>query len=133
MDDFTRRMFLGAAALGPAAVSVEAAQVSQDAAAPAAQPPARGASSSGPARSRSKPWNPKLGILANFSEANVRFAKSKGFASIGLFAHYKTTLDLTAPLPQQRVDQVRNSIRGVRSLLIRDRLPSAQSHCDRSG
>jgi len=58
-----------------------------------------------------KSWQPKLGILANFSEANVRFAKNQGFASIGLFAHYQTTLDLSSPLPPQRIDQVKRSLK----------------------
>ena len=61
--------------------------------------------------SKPGPWKPKLGILANFSEGNVLFAKNQGFTSIGLFAHTKTTLDLTNPLPRQRIDQVKRSIR----------------------
>jgi sugar phosphate isomerase/epimerase len=56
-------------------------------------------------------WTPKLGILANFSESNVRFAREQGFTSIGLFAHLKTTLDLSEPLSPARVDQVRRSIK----------------------
>jgi len=58
-----------------------------------------------------KSWKPKMGILANFSEANVLFAKNQGFTSIGLFAHYKTTLDLSRPLPKQRIDQVKRTIK----------------------
>jgi sugar phosphate isomerase/epimerase len=57
-----------------------------------------------------KSWNPKLGILGNFSEANVRFAKEQGFTSIGLFAHLRTTLDLTNPVSTARLEQVKRSI-----------------------
>lgn len=31
-----------------------------------------------------KPWNPKLGILAHFSEANLEFARQEGFMSVQL-------------------------------------------------
>jgi hypothetical protein len=102
MQELSRRIFLGAAAaLGPGVISGEPSQSAQSA-------------SGNPAASRSappKPWNPKLGILANFSEGNVRFAKNQGFKSIGLFAHYKTTLDLNSPLPERRIAQVRSSLK----------------------
>jgi len=73
-----------------------------------------------PIPAQSRPWNPTLGILGNFSEANVRFAKDAGFSSIGLFAHLKTTLDLSSPLPAQRIEQVRTSIKnsGLRLSVI---------------
>src|SRR5947199_86277 len=72
------------------------------------------------ATAQSKSWSPTLGILGNFSEANVRFAKEQGFTSIGLFAHLKTTLDLSSPLPQQRIDQVQRSVKasGLRLSVI---------------
>ena len=94
MGDFSRRMFLGVAALGKGVVSGQE----------------KGATK-GPSPATYKSWQPKLGILANFSEANVRFAKNQGFASIGLFAHYQTTLDLSSPLPPQRIDQVKRSLK----------------------
>jgi sugar phosphate isomerase/epimerase len=39
-----------------------------------------------------KVWNPKLGILARFTEANLAFAKQEGFTSLQLSAE-KATLD----------------------------------------
>ena len=73
-----------------------------------------------PAAAQRRSWNPTLGILGNFSEANVRFAKEAGFTSIGLFAHLKTTLDLSSPVSQQRIEQVRTSIKdsGLRLSVI---------------
>lgn len=38
-------------------------------------------------------WRPRLGILARYSEANIRFAKAEGFRGIGLWAQPKTRLD----------------------------------------
>ena len=72
------------------------------------------------ATAQSKSWSPTLGILCNFSESNVRFAKEQGFTSIGLFAHLKTTLDLSSPLAQQRIDQVQRSVKasGLRLSVI---------------
>jgi sugar phosphate isomerase/epimerase len=81
--DLSRRNLIGALALSPAAQAI--------------------------AQQR-KGSNPKLGILANYSDANVRFAKQEGFTSIGLFAHTKTTLDLNT-MPPQRVEQVKRSIK----------------------
>lgn len=37
-------------------------------------------------RRRSPMWRPKVGILCNYSEANVAFAKAEGFTSIGFWA-----------------------------------------------
>ena len=72
------------------------------------------------ATAQSKSWSPTLGILCNFSESNVRFAKEQGFTSIGLFAHLKTTLDLSSPPAQQRIDQVQRSVKasGLRLSVI---------------
>lgn len=81
MSSITRRHLLAAAALAQSAASAQA-----------------------------KSWTPKLGILANFSESNVRYAKEQGYSSIGLFAHTKTTLDLTTPLTTQRIEQVKRSV-----------------------
>src|SRR4051812_19508459 len=73
-----------------------------------------------PIPAQSRPWNPTLGILGNFSESNVRFAKEAGFSSIGLLAHPKTTLDLSGALTEQRIEQVRTSIKnsGLRLSVI---------------
>jgi sugar phosphate isomerase/epimerase len=38
-------------------------------------------------------WKPKLGILCQFSEANIEFAKQDGFTSVGLWADTRTTLN----------------------------------------
>ncbi len=43
--------------------------------------------------SERKTWRPKLGILGNYSEENIAFAKETGFTSIGLWARYNTSLD----------------------------------------
>ena len=98
MEDFSRRRLLSAAAtLGSGVVStLEAARPQSPA--PAQQPVRRTSPGSPTAAAQPKAWKPKLGILANFSEANVLFAKNQGFTSIGLFAHTKTTLDLSLPL-----------------------------------
>ncbi|MDQ6676417.1 MAG: sugar phosphate isomerase/epimerase [Acidobacteriota bacterium] len=40
-----------------------------------------------------KTWKPKLGILGNYSEENIAFAKQEGFTSIGLWARGRTSLD----------------------------------------
>jgi sugar phosphate isomerase/epimerase len=108
MEDLSRRIFLSAAAaLGTGVVSGRESEVAQSSTSPQQQGIRSGSSRPGQRRS----WNPKLGILANFSQANVLFAKQQGFTSIGLFAHYKTTLDLSSPLPKQRIDEVKRSIK----------------------
>src|ERR1700709_1902400 len=40
-------------------------------------------------------WKPKLGILAPFTEANVRFAKEDGFTNMILGATRRSTMDAT--------------------------------------
>ncbi|MDE3195814.1 MAG: sugar phosphate isomerase/epimerase [Acidobacteriota bacterium] len=37
-------------------------------------------------RQRNPMWQPKVGILVNYSESNIAFAKNEGFTSIGLWA-----------------------------------------------
>jgi len=60
-----------------------------------------------------KSWNPKLGVLGNFTEANVRFAKDEGFTSIGLWADPGTSLD-AARITDGAVEKVRASTSGLR-------------------
>lgn len=43
-------------------------------------------------RPRREMWKPKVGILVNYSEGNVAFAKKEGFTSIGLWAQPKSNL-----------------------------------------
>lgn len=40
-----------------------------------------------------KTWTPKFGILGNYSEENLAFAKAEGFTSMGLWARARTSLD----------------------------------------
>ena len=56
-----------------------------------------------------KTWQPKLGILGNFTESNVRFAHDEGFTSIGLWADPGTSLD-AARITDADLEKVRASI-----------------------
>src|SRR5204862_3735454 len=76
----TRRSLLGSLALAGAAQ---------------AQPPAR-----------PKTWKPKLGILGQYTEANVAWAKQEGFTSMILGATPRSTLDASA-ITETQVDQVK--------------------------
>jgi sugar phosphate isomerase/epimerase len=55
-------------------------------------------------------WKPRLGILVNYSEANVAFAKQEGFTSIGLWAPPNSNL---APgvATDSSIDRIRADIR----------------------
>jgi len=44
---------------------------------------------------RTVPWKPKLGILANYSESNIEFAKQEGFSSVQLSVGGKLPADAT--------------------------------------
>ena len=57
-----------------------------------------------------KPWKPKLGVLAQFSEANIAFAKQEGFTSIGLWANRKTPLD-PETVTDQQLARVKEAVR----------------------
>jgi sugar phosphate isomerase/epimerase len=55
-------------------------------------------------------WRPKLGILGNFTEANVQFAHDEGFSSIGLWADPGTSLD-PDKVTDADIERVRQSLR----------------------
>jgi len=44
-------------------------------------------------QAQKKTWKPKFGILGNYSEENLAFAKAEGFNSMGLWARPRTSLD----------------------------------------
>src|SRR4051794_15083511 len=44
------------------------------------------------AQQRPSMWKPKIGILVNYAEANVAFAKQEGFSSIGFWAQPDSNL-----------------------------------------
>ncbi len=50
-------------------------------------------------RPQTKTWQPKLGVLGKFSQANLDFAKREGFTSIGLWANPRTALDMNQATP----------------------------------
>jgi sugar phosphate isomerase/epimerase len=58
----------------------------------------------------SRPWKPRLGVLAEYDQANLKFAAEHGFTSIGLFADRGAVLDVTTQLPDTRVEQIRAAI-----------------------
>ena len=60
----------------------------------------------GPAKAQRPPmWKPRVGILLNYSEGNVAFAKQEGFTSIGLWA--QSGGNLGAATPDSFIDKVR--------------------------
>jgi sugar phosphate isomerase/epimerase len=61
-------------------------------------------------RQRPKTWQPKLGLLGQFSEANLDFTRQEGFTSIGLWANRKTPLDAEAVTDEQ-VENVKAAVR----------------------
>src|SRR4051812_35230759 len=77
------------------------------------------------AAAKTKAWKPKLGVLGNFSEANLEFVVKEGFTSIGLWANPKTVLDC-ANVSSQTVDRVRSAV--SRSGLRVSVLGNTQNH-----
>src|SRR3954451_739786 len=75
---------------------------------------------------RPKTWKPKLGVLGKFSEANLQFAKEDGFRSMGLWADARPTLDVTAPVTDAKIAEVKASI--ARSQLHISVLGNTQNH-----
>ncbi|MDQ6705836.1 MAG: sugar phosphate isomerase/epimerase [Acidobacteriota bacterium] len=61
------------------------------------------------ARSAPREWKPKLGVLGNYSEANLAFAKEEGFGSLALAARPKSTLDPTG-LSDDQIENIKTSI-----------------------
>ena len=80
--NYTRRTLLGSIALGAAQPQISAQR---------------------------KPWQPQLGILGNFTESNIQFARDEGFTSIGLWADPGTSLD-AARITEEAVEKVHASI-----------------------
>ena len=64
------------------------------------------AAASAQQRRRPAPWKPKLGILTNYSEGNVEFAKQEGFTSVQLGVGGK----LPADAPDEVVAKVRSQL-----------------------
>ena len=60
-------------------------------------------------RPRQVEWKPRLGILAPFTEGNVRFAHEEGFTNMILSATRRSTLDAETVTDQQ-VETVRNTL-----------------------
>src|ERR1700692_2368469 len=64
------------------------------------------------AQQRPSMWSPKVGILVNYSAANVAFAKQEGFSSIGFCAQHNNNLAphlATDPIVEKIRDDVRQS------------------------
>src|SRR5712692_1373972 len=59
---------------------------------------------------RPKMWKPKLGVLGQFSEANLDWVRQEGFSSMGLWANHKNPLDADAVTDQQ-IETVKSTIR----------------------
>ncbi len=70
-------------------------------------------------------WKPKLGVLGEFSEANIEFARQEGFTSIGLWANPRTPLDAEA-VTEQQVERVKAAVQ--RSGLHLSVLGCTQNH-----
>src|SRR3984893_4599334 len=51
-------------------------------------------------------WNPHLGVLGPFTEANVRFAKEEGFTNMILGATRRSTMDPTT-LSDSQIENVK--------------------------
>jgi sugar phosphate isomerase/epimerase len=54
-------------------------------------------------------WKPRLGILAPFTEANVRFAHEEGFTNMILGAGRRSTLDPTT-LTDQQIENIQQTL-----------------------
>ena len=61
-----------------------------------------------------KPWQPQVGILGNFTESNIQFARDEGFTSMGLWADAGSSLD-AARITEAGVEK-------LRALITRSRL-----------
>ena len=61
-------------------------------------------------RERNPMWKPKVGILCNYSEANIAFAKSEGFTSIGLWAQMDGNL-APGKIDDAGLEKIRQDIR----------------------
>lgn len=70
-------------------------------------------------------WNPKLGVYAKYSEANLEFARQEGFTSIQLTANKKS---LDPGMPDEEVAKVKQVI--ARSGLYVSALGSTVNHID---
>ena len=54
-------------------------------------------------------WKPKLGILGNFSEANVQFAKAEGFTNMILGAGQGSPIN-PAKLDDQKIAAIKQTL-----------------------
>jgi sugar phosphate isomerase/epimerase len=66
------------------------------------------------ARAQQRPpmWRPKVGILVNYSEANVAFAKQEGFTSIGFWAQPNSNL-AAGRATDAGIAKIRDDLRGA--------------------
>ena len=74
-----------------------------------------------------KTWAPKFGILGNYSEENLAFAKSEGFNSMGLWARARTSLD-PATVTDELLEKVKASL--ARNGLYLSVVGSTVNHID---
>jgi len=74
-----------------------------------------------------KTWKPKFGILGNYSEENLAFAKAEGFNSMGLWARARTSLD-PATVNDALLEQVKASL--ARNGLYLSVVGSTLNHVD---
>src|SRR5438552_12767497 len=54
-------------------------------------------------------WKPKLGILGNYSEANVQFAKAEGFTNMILGGGQRSPMD-PAKLDDQKIAAIKQTL-----------------------
>src|SRR5713226_1231175 len=59
---------------------------------------------------RPKMWKPKLGVLGQFSEANLDWVRQEGFSSMGLWANHKNPLDADA-ITDSQIENVKAVVR----------------------
>ncbi len=55
-------------------------------------------------------WKPKLGVLGNYTPANVEFAKNQGFANMILGSSRRSTLDASS-MTDAQVESVKSTLR----------------------
>ncbi len=60
-------------------------------------------------RRRPAPWKPKLGILANYSESNLEFARQEGFNSVQLNVGRALPSDASDELVAKVVETIENT------------------------
>ena len=96
----TRRSFARRSIAGAATLAGAAAQFASAPSALAQRTP------------RPPMWRPKVGILVNYSPANVAFAKEEGFTSIGFWAQNNTNL-APGKMTDAQLDKIKADLKAV--------------------